>query len=85
LQHHQTSQVEEVAEASGASVLWLAPYSPDFSPIGQCWSKIKTALRAAEARTREELERALARAIKLVTKSDICGWFGHCGYKVAPA
>lgn len=80
---HKASQVERVAESRGAAVLWLAPYSPDFSPIEQCWSKIKTALRAAKARTRDELERALAQAIKLVTKSDIRGWFKHCGYKVA--
>ena len=38
---------------------------------------------AAKARTRDELERALAQAIKLITKSDIRGWFKHCGYKVA--
>src|SRR4051812_7888898 len=60
---HKASQVEQVAEARGAHVLWLVPYSPDFSPIEQCWSKIKTFLRAAKARTREELEAALARAI----------------------
>jgi transposase len=80
---HKASQVERVAAARGARVLWLAPYSPDFSPIEQCWSKIKTALRAAKARTREELEKALACAINQVTKSDIRGWFRHCGYRVA--
>ena len=82
---HKASQVEGVAEGRGARVIWLPPYSPDFSPIEQCWSKIKTALRAAKARTREELEKALAEAIKLVTKSDIRGWFKHCGYRVASA
>jgi transposase len=82
---HKASRVEQVAAGRGASVLWLAPYSPDFSPIEQCWSKIKTCLRAAKARTREELEKALARAIGQVTKSDIRGWFKHCGYKVASA
>jgi transposase len=80
---HKASQVEEVAEGRGAQVLWLPPYSPDFSPIEQCWSKIKTALRAAKARTREELEKALAEAIKLITRADIRGWFKHCGYRVA--
>jgi transposase len=80
---HKASQVGRIAEAHGARMLWLAPYSPDFSPIEQCWSKIKTLLRAAKARTREELEAALARAITLITKSDIRGWFKHCGYKVA--
>ncbi len=82
---HKSSQVETVAAQRGARVIWLPPYSPDFSPIEQCWSKLKTSLRAAKARTREELERALARAIGQVTRSNIRGWFKHCGYKVASA
>ena len=60
---HKASQVERVAGDQGARVIWLAPYSPDYSPIEPCWSKIKQALRAAKARTREELETALARAL----------------------
>lgn len=80
---HKASQIEEVAAARGARVIWLAPYSPDMSPIEQCWSKIKQALRAAKARTREELEEALISAMKLVTSSDIRGWFCYCGYPVA--
>ena len=82
---HKASQVEGVAEACGAQVIWLAPYSPDFSPIEQCWSRIKSCLRAAKARTREGLEKALAHAIGQITKSDIRGWFKHCGYRVASA
>ena len=80
---HKASQIEQVATRRGARVVWLAPYSPDYSPIEPCWSKIKQALRAAKARTREELETALVRAMKQVSKSDIRGWFNHCGYPVA--
>ncbi len=80
---HKASQVEQVAGERGAQVLWLPPYSPDYSPIEQCWSKIKKALRAAKARTREELDIALAQAITLISKADIRGWFKHCGYEVA--
>jgi transposase len=79
---HRASRIEEVAGRRGAQVLWLAPYSPDFSPIEQCWSKIKAFLRAAKARTGDELNEALAQAINLVTKADICGWFKHCGYSL---
>jgi transposase len=81
---HKASQIEEVATTRGARVIWLAPYSPDYSPIEQCWSKIKQLLRAAKARTREELEAALVSVMKLVTSSDIRGWFNYCGYLVAP-
>jgi transposase len=80
---HRASRIEEVAAARGAQVLWLPPYSPDFSPIEQCWSKIKAYLRGAKARTREHLEESLTAAIGLVTKSDIRGWFKHCGYSLA--
>jgi transposase len=80
---HRASRIEEVAESRGAQVLWLAPYSPDFNPIEQCWSKIKAYLRGAKARTREHLEAALAAALGLVTKTDIRGWFKHCGYSLA--
>ncbi len=80
---HRASRIEEVAESRGAQVLWLASYSPDFNPIEQCWSKIKAYLRGAKARTREHLEEALAAALGLVTKTDIRGWFKHCGYSLA--
>lgn len=80
---HKASRVEEVTAAAGASVIWLSPYSPDYSPIEQCWSKIKQILRGAKARTREELEAALVKAMQLVTSCDVLGWFKHCGYVVA--
>jgi transposase len=80
---HRASRIEEVAEARGAQVLWLPPYSPDYSPIEPCWSKIKAYLRGAKARTREALEKALTAALGLVTKADIRGWFKHCGYSLA--
>jgi hypothetical protein len=80
---HKAGCLEQVAEKRGARVLWLPPYWPDYSPLENCWSKLKTALRAATTRTRAELDKALAQALKLVTKADIQGWFTHCGYSVA--
>jgi transposase len=82
LSAHRASRIEEVAGECGAQVLWLAPYSPDFSPIELMWSKIKASMRAAKARTREDLEQALVSALKLITSTDSSGWFRHCGYQV---
>lgn len=65
---HRASRIEEVAERRGAQVLWLAPCSPEFNPIEQCWSKIKGYVKV---RTADALDEALAQAIRLVTKSDI--------------
>jgi len=38
---HRASRVEEMAGSCGARVIWLPPYSPDFSPIELMWSKVK--------------------------------------------
>lgn len=77
---HKVKGVREAIEAVGAHLLYLPPYSPDLSPIEPCWSKLKTALRAAKARTRETLEEALKSALDTITAADARSWFRHCGY-----
>jgi transposase len=77
---HRSQAAREAVEARGARLQFLPPYSPDMNPIERCWSKIKTALRAAKARTREALEAAIKQAIAMVTESDARAWFKHCGY-----
>ncbi len=77
---HQASQVEQAVAAVKAEVLWLPSYSPDFSPIENCWSKVKTLVRGHQPRTPKELNTALRGALKAVTLNDIDGWFRHCGY-----
>jgi transposase len=80
LSAHKVSGIREAIEGAGARLVYLPPYSPDYSPIERCWSKLKTFLRAAKARTRERLEQALSRALDTVTPSDARGWFEHCDY-----
>lgn len=78
---HRASRIEDVASECGARVVWLPPYSPDFSPIELMWSKVKTYLKRTKARTQAELEKAIALALNTVTESDCLNWFGHCGYE----
>jgi hypothetical protein len=61
------------------TAVYLPPYSPDFSPIEECWSKVKTFLRAKAARTLEALEQAIAEALAAVTSQDAHG----CGKDMA--
>lgn len=79
---HRASRIEETAQDCGAQVIWLPPYSPDFSPIELMWSKVKAYLKKAKARTQAELEKAIALALKTITKSDCLNWFQHCGYEI---
>jgi transposase len=80
---HKGKKVGKLIEAVGCSVRYLPPYSPDYSPIEPCFSKVKEALRAAEARTDDELLDAIGEALQEVTSSDASGWFAHCGYQPA--
>jgi transposase len=80
LSAHKAQRVRELIEARGARLLYLPPYSPDFNPIERCWSKIKTFLRAAKARTGEKLDEAIKQAFATITEADARAWFTHCGY-----
>jgi transposase len=77
---HKAAGVAEAIAATGATLYYLPPYSPDYNPIEQAWSKIKTYLRAVGARTRRRLHAALKRALSQITKRDAVAWFAHCGY-----
>jgi transposase len=78
---HRTERVRELVEGRGADLLFLPSYSPDLNPIEEAFSKIKTIVRKAGARTRDALNDALSEAISAVTLEDAAGWFAHCGYR----
>jgi len=80
LSAHRSQAAREAVEQRGARLVFLPPYSPDLNPIERCWSKLKTYLRAAKARSREALEAAIKQAIATVSESDARAWFKHCGY-----
>jgi transposase len=77
---HKSERVRELIEGRGCQLLFLPPYSPDFNPIEEAFSKIKGALRKAGARTREALIEALGVAISAVSARDARGFFEHSGY-----
>jgi transposase len=79
---HKVSWLTELIEAQGARLEYLPPYSPDYNPIERCWSKIKTYLRKAKARTYEALVQALCEALATITEADLLAWVEFCGYSV---
>ena len=80
LSSHRSPRVLAAFAAAGVEVRFLPPYSPDLNPIEPCWSKLKTALRSAAARTLEALDETLPAVLDTVTATDAHGWFRHCGY-----
>ncbi len=79
---HQVVRARELVEAKGARLLFLPQYSPELNPIEEAWAKLKSILRAAEARTLKALDAAIALAADLITPDDAAGFFQHAGYQV---
>ncbi len=82
LRVHKAPGLAEVVEKRGARLLFLPPYSPDFTPVELAFSKLKTFLRTAQARTREALTIAWRAALAWISEEDAKNWFDHCGYHV---
>jgi transposase len=79
---HQSAEAARLLAARGCRLLFLPPYSPDFAPIEQAFSKLKTALRRTGARTRDALDDAITAALATITAADAHAWFAHCGYPI---
>src|SRR5512142_121750 len=79
LKPHLTAGVAASIERAGARVLTLPPYSPDYTPIEEMWSKVKQWLRQAGVRAKDALYDVLGEALRQVTPEDILGWFRHAG------
>jgi len=80
LPSHKSWRVSDAIEGAGCKLVYLPPYSPDYNPIENMWSKVKAWLRKAGARTFETLVDAVRDALMAVTPEDCDGYFENCGY-----
>jgi transposase len=55
---HKITGVRSAIETSGAHLLYLPPYSPDFNPIEMAFAKFKALIRAAEPRNLEDPQKS---------------------------
>lgn len=78
---HKVAGVRESLQAVGADVLYLPPYSPDFNPIEQAFSKLKTLIRKAKQRTMDGLWKTCGELLDRFTKNDFENYIRHCGYR----
>lgn len=84
LNAHKNKRVRQLIEATGATILYLPPYSPDFNPIEAAWAKLKHLVRKYAAGSVNKLRQAIYRACRHITASDAMGWFRYCGYANQP-
>lgn len=78
---HKAPAIREAIEAAGATLLYLPPYSPDFNPIENAFSKIKAMLRKVGERTIDKLWTAIGRIIDTITATECQNYFIAAGYE----
>jgi len=78
---HKGAEVRWAIEAAGATLRYLPPYSPDFNPIENAFSKLKAILRKAAARTIENLWDVIRDALPQFTPKDCANYFTAAGYE----
>ncbi len=81
LASHKVAGVKAAIEATGASLLYLPPYSPDLNPIEQWFAKLKARLREAAARTCNALMDAIAEALDRFTPEECANFISNLGYR----
>ncbi len=81
LSSHKVAGVREALQKVGADVLYLPPYSPDFNPIEQAFSKLKRLLRSAGARTVDALWEACGRELNKFTPTEFRNYLTNSGYR----
>jgi transposase len=77
---HKVEGIAQAIPAVGAKLIYLPPYSPDFNPIEQFCSKVKSMICAIAPRTQQALDDAITGAFAQPTLKDIKHWFAHCCY-----
>ena len=72
--------VQRAIQATGATLWYLPPYSPDLNPIELCFAKLKAIVRAARCRSRETLWPLLGECLQRFSSDECRNYFRHCGY-----
>lgn len=80
LSSHKGADVEAAITSRGARLLFLPPYSPDLNPIEMVFAKLKTLLRTAAERTRDDLWQRIGSLIELFKPDECSNYIRHAGY-----
>ena len=80
MRSHHAKVVKNLLDEKHIQYLYLPPYSPDYNPIENMWSKIKANMRKQKVRAADLLPGAIEKAFSSIHISDCIGWFRACGY-----
>ncbi|CAK5279006.1 unnamed protein product, partial [Mycena citricolor] len=83
---HKSILLREIVEAQGTMLIFLPPYSPDFNPIEESFSAVKSWIRRHWRRLEHSgtPEIDLLEACATVTAEKARKWFGNSGFRHEP-
>jgi transposase len=76
---HHGGQIEQIITGAGCKLLYLPPYSPDFSPIEPAWGWIKSRVRKRCPRDSKGRVAALEESVAALPPAFAPDWFRNCG------
>jgi len=80
LSSHKSPRVLELLTAKGCEIIFLPPYSPGLNPVEMAFSKLKTLIRKAAARTYQALWKQVGQVCDLFTSQECSNYFRAAGY-----
>ena len=80
---HKGQAVRQLIRAAGAKLFFLPRYSPDLNPIEQVFSKLKTLLRKADARSIEATWKQIGALLDRFTPEECTNYLVNAGYASA--
>lgn len=80
---HKSAAIRHAITAAGARLWFLPPYSPDLNPIEQAFSKLKTLLRKADARSIEATWKQIGVLLDRFTPEECANYLVNAGYASA--
>ncbi len=79
---HHVDEVVQMIQGVGAMIIFLPPYSPDYNPIEEAFSKVKTVIKDYESSIESdgmELKDIVLSSFCSITREDCMHWIEHCG------
>ena len=80
LSSHKSGRARDLLRAHGCDLIFLPPYSPDLNPIEMAFSKLKTLIRKAAARTYHALWKQVGAVCELFQPHECRNYFKAAGY-----
>ena len=76
---HHGGRIRAIVAEAGCSVLYLPPYSPDFSPIELAWGWVKNRVRQRCPRDDKSRIAAVEESVQALPAAFAPHWFRNCG------